>query len=223
MSMPIVDHVCDKSQTQSSARTLLVILALHANDCCGLAWPAIETLRRKVNVSERQLHYDVKILRKVGAIQVVPGAGPHGTNLYRVVAPGIEPGAPDIAHVKGCRWREYLAALAGEAGVQPPAPGGDHPGAMDCTGGVQPIAEQGCNGLHPKTMKTREKNFARTREEETRASPAGASLPTTISAVLMEKFGLRYDHTTWPPPRQGRDTGGVVGAQEVPHTPTPGV
>jgi hypothetical protein len=161
MSMPIVDHVCDKSQTQSSARTLLVILAIHANDCCGLAWPAIETLRRKVNVSERQLHYDVAKLRQLGAIQVVPAPGVNGTNLYRVYAPGIEPGAPDTAHVKGCRWREYLAAMAGEAGVQSPAPGGDHPGAPDCTGGVQPLAAQGCNPLHPKNMEKRGKNFAR--------------------------------------------------------------
>ncbi len=160
MSMLIVDHVCDKSQTQSSARTLLVILALHANDCCGLAWPAIETLRHKVNVSERQLHYDVKKLSKIGALQVIPGAGPCGTNLYRVFAPGIEPGAPDIEHVKGCRWREYLRAMEARERVQSIAPGGNHPGAAHCTGGVQPIALGGCSPLHPKTMKTREKKEA---------------------------------------------------------------
>jgi hypothetical protein len=234
MSMSIVDHVCDKSQTQSSARTLLLILAIHANDCCGLAWPAIETLRRKVNVSERQLHYDVKTLRRMGAIQVISGAGPYGTNLYRVYAPGIEPGAPDVAHVNGCRWRDYLAAMATQEGVQSAAPGGDPPGATECTGGVQPIAAEGCNALHPKTRKTGEKNLSRAREE-TRASPS-RERPTRPLAVIPERAEKRcgWGGCTQPQcPHWGFCAGhanceacGMAArgwGREVPHTPERGV
>jgi hypothetical protein len=44
MSLSIVHHVREKSQSKGSARTLLLNLAIYANDCCGVAWPADATL-----------------------------------------------------------------------------------------------------------------------------------------------------------------------------------
>ena len=56
MSMTIVCHVLDKSQAKGSARTLLLTLAIHANGCCGVAWPSDTTLCHEVNVSRQRIH-----------------------------------------------------------------------------------------------------------------------------------------------------------------------
>jgi hypothetical protein len=56
MSMPIVHHVREKSQAKGSARTLLLNLAIYANDCCGVAWPADATLAHDLNLSHQRLH-----------------------------------------------------------------------------------------------------------------------------------------------------------------------
>jgi hypothetical protein len=56
MSMATVCHVREKSQSKSSARTLLLNLAIYANDCCGVAWPADATLYQDVNVSRQRFN-----------------------------------------------------------------------------------------------------------------------------------------------------------------------
>jgi hypothetical protein len=50
--MSIVTHVREKSNARNSARTLLLNLAIYANDCCGVAWPADATLRHETNVGD---------------------------------------------------------------------------------------------------------------------------------------------------------------------------
>ena len=51
MSMSIVHYVREKSQAKGSARTLLLNLAIYANDCCGVAWPADATLYHGTMIS----------------------------------------------------------------------------------------------------------------------------------------------------------------------------
>ena len=86
MSMSIVHHVREKSQAKGSARTLLLDLAIYANDCCGVAWPADATLYHDVNVSRQRIHEVKNALERTGELVIVerPGA----TNLYFVAWQG---------------------------------------------------------------------------------------------------------------------------------------
>jgi hypothetical protein len=130
MSMPIVHHVLAKSQTRSSARTLLVALGLHANDCCGVAWPADTTLRGEVNVSRQRIHELKNTLEDEGELVIVERPGT--TNLYFVAThsqllgpQGEYQTAKRGQHQPGCplrdpalrqQWARQLAQLAA-AGV----------------------------------------------------------------------------------------------------------
>lgn len=80
MSISIVAHVREKSQAKGSARVLLLDLALYANDCCGVAWPADETLYHDVNVSRQRIHELKNTLENTGELVIVERPGL--TNLY---------------------------------------------------------------------------------------------------------------------------------------------
>jgi hypothetical protein len=78
--MDIVPHVWQKSQTRGSARTLLLTLAIHANDCCGVAWASDTTLHHEVNVSRQRIHELKNALEDAGELVTVERPG--FTNLY---------------------------------------------------------------------------------------------------------------------------------------------
>src|SRR5262245_8058164 len=86
MSTPIVEHVREKSNTRGSARTLLLDLAIYANDCCGVAWPADATLYHDVNVSRQRIHALKNALECLGELVIVERPG--FTNLYFVAWQG---------------------------------------------------------------------------------------------------------------------------------------
>jgi hypothetical protein len=86
MSMSIVHHVREKSQAKGSARTLLLNLAIYANDCCGVAWPSDTTLFHDVNVSRQRIHELKNALEAMGALVIVERPG--STNLYLVAWQG---------------------------------------------------------------------------------------------------------------------------------------
>jgi hypothetical protein len=91
MSMTIVAHVREKSNARNSARTLLLDLAISANDCCGVAWPADTTLQRHVRVSRQRIHELKRALTTPGELVILdrPGA----TNLHLVAWQGPPPGS----------------------------------------------------------------------------------------------------------------------------------
>jgi hypothetical protein len=86
MSMSIVHHVREKSQAKGSARTLLLNLAIYANDCCGVAWPADATLYHDVNVSRQRIHELKNTLERTGELVILERPG--STNLYLVAWQG---------------------------------------------------------------------------------------------------------------------------------------
>jgi hypothetical protein len=86
MSMNIVHHVREKSQAKGSARTLLLNLAIYANDCCGVAWPADATLYHDINVSRQRIHELKNALKRTGELVIVERPG--STNLYLVAWQG---------------------------------------------------------------------------------------------------------------------------------------
>jgi hypothetical protein len=91
---------------------LLCDLADYANDCCGLAWPKVETLAAKVGVNLRNTH---KLLKQVstgptGELEILLRAGPNKTNLYRFRGVSLETGCRHrhsvVQHQRGCPWRQ---------------------------------------------------------------------------------------------------------------------
>jgi hypothetical protein len=86
MSISIVHHVREKSQAKGSARTLLLNLAIYANDCCGVAWPADATLYHDVNVSRQRIHELKNALEDTGELVILKRPG--STNLYFVTWQG---------------------------------------------------------------------------------------------------------------------------------------
>jgi hypothetical protein len=123
MSLSIVHHVREKSQSKGSARTLLLNLALYANDCCGVAWPSDATLYHDVNVSRQRIHELKNRLEDQGELVIVerPGA----TNLYCVAWQGKPLGGHYAAtgqHTPGCPLRNPRpAAPCTSPGVDGPA------------------------------------------------------------------------------------------------------
>jgi hypothetical protein len=111
MSIDIVSHVWQKSQSHGSARTLLLSLAIHANDCCGVAWTSDMTLRLEVNVSRQRIHELKNALEDRGELIIVERPGT--TNLYFVAAHG-QPLGPQGEyqtgkhgqHMPGCPLRD---------------------------------------------------------------------------------------------------------------------
>jgi hypothetical protein len=119
MSIPIVQHVWQKSQTQGSARTLLLTLAIHANDCCGVAWVSDTTLRHEVNVSRQRIHELKNAVKATGELIIVERPG--YTNLYFVAWQGQPVGgqgsyraAPRSTHELGYPLRRGMPVKEGE-------------------------------------------------------------------------------------------------------------
>jgi hypothetical protein len=111
MSIAIVHHVWQKSQTRGSARTLILSLAIHANDCCGVAWVSDTTLRGEVNVSRQRIHELKNAVEDAGELVIVERPGT--TNLYFVAVHG-QPLGPQGdyqttkrgQHMLGCPLRD---------------------------------------------------------------------------------------------------------------------
>jgi hypothetical protein len=91
MSIPIIHHVRGKSQSKSSARTLPLNLAIYANDCCGVAWPADASLYHDVHVSRQRIHELKRQL--VAAQELVITKRPGATNLYYIAWKGVPLGS----------------------------------------------------------------------------------------------------------------------------------
>ena len=119
MSMSIVHHVREKSQSKGSARTLLLNLAIYANDCCGVAWPADATLYHDVNVSRQRIHELKNALERTGELVIVERPG--STNLYFVAWQGQPLGGTSRdtgQHDLHCPLRHsQLAAFGAHLGV----------------------------------------------------------------------------------------------------------
>ena len=111
MSMAMVAHVREKSQTRHSARTFLLDLAIYANDCCGVAWAADEVLRRNANVSRQRIHELKNAVEEIGELAILERPGL--TNLYFVAWQGKPVGGTsmdDGRHEPRCPLRHPAVA-----------------------------------------------------------------------------------------------------------------
>jgi hypothetical protein len=231
MSMPIVHHVLEKSQTQGSARTLLTVLAIHANDCCGVAWPSEPTLTHEVNISLQRLHELKQVLPDTGELVMVRRPGKR--TLYFVAWHG-RPYGPQGEylttkrgqHQPGCPLRYHPVDPSTYSSSHDPVGGPtDHPVDQSTdTPQARLRRQQG------KREKNKNKTFSPSPLSAADAAQADASTPASahiggspeagretappapqhdtpaapaISPAVLVKFGLRYGVEDWPPPRRG--------------------
>ena len=84
MSIDVMTRVWANSKQKGSALLLMVSIADYANEK-GVAYPSIETLARKVRMSERNVQLLLRRLEEAGELDIKASAGPSGCNLYRII------------------------------------------------------------------------------------------------------------------------------------------
>lgn len=91
MSIHVMSRVWAESSQEGGALLVLLAIADFANDD-GVAWPGVPTLARKSRLTDRQVQNVIAHLETEGEISIERGAGPRGTNIYKVGGEKISPG-----------------------------------------------------------------------------------------------------------------------------------
>ena len=89
MSVVMLSRVWKTSKAHLGERLVLLALADFANDA-GEAWPSVETLAKKSNLSERKTRYALRRLEQTGEIKTLRNKGPKGCNVYKITAAETE-------------------------------------------------------------------------------------------------------------------------------------
>ena len=87
MSGRYVGAVFERSQHVSGELLVLLCIAEAINDRSGVAWPSVDRIAKRCKVGVRWVRRVIKSLRESGELDVQVGAGPGGTNLYRISLP----------------------------------------------------------------------------------------------------------------------------------------
>ena len=84
MSIEAIAWVINYSESERSARLVLISIANNANNEGRESYPSIETLCRNSRLSESSVHAAIKELVKIGELHVEPQASRWRTNLYSI-------------------------------------------------------------------------------------------------------------------------------------------
>ncbi|NKI96627.1 helix-turn-helix domain-containing protein [Rhizobacter sp. SG703] len=136
MSVQTMAAVWRGSQHSGSALLMMLAIADFSDDK-GVAYPAVSTLAEKTRMKPRNAHYLLTTLQESGELVVKIGAGPRGTNLYRIALDRLDRVQP-VAGVQGNAGMQHGAGLQAAAGMQPSARGG----ATGCANPLHPIAPE---------------------------------------------------------------------------------
>ena len=177
MSIRVMSRVWDSSQSSGGARLVLLAIADFCDDE-GKAYPAVPTLARKANLSERATQYAIRELEALGELRIQPNAGRSRSNLYVVTlaADGAKSApfkVPDGA--KSAPVQNLHPAKSAPLMVQ-----NLHPdGANVCTLTViEPSWEPSVNSSLSHSLQTDEKGApAPTPKKRAVSEPRGARLP----------------------------------------------
>lgn len=89
MSIRAMQSVWQHSKQSGGALVLLLAIADNAHDDGDGAYPSLDTLAQKARMTPRNVLILLKKLEADGEIRVEHGAGPRGTNLYRLLLPDL--------------------------------------------------------------------------------------------------------------------------------------
>jgi len=101
VSSPILLKVIAEAKSKGVPYTALLILANHANKCCGVAWPSLPTLARECRISKRYLIECLHNLELSGELIIRHQRGRHGGNLYFPMPEKVIPSSL-LEHEKRC-------------------------------------------------------------------------------------------------------------------------
>lgn len=82
MSVQALSWVLDYSESEHSARLVLISIANHAKKDGTGAWPSVATIAEESRLSEREVRNSLRDLESLKELSTELNAGPHGTNLY---------------------------------------------------------------------------------------------------------------------------------------------
>lgn len=81
-------RVWELSNQRGNDLLMLLAIADFADDD-GNAYPSVQTLATKCRMKPRNANVILAALRESGELEVRQNEGPHGTNRYRIVFPGL--------------------------------------------------------------------------------------------------------------------------------------
>ena len=85
MSITAMTWVWNHSSHKQGALLVMLAIADHAHDDGDGSFPSIDTLAHKARLSRRQVQTTLARLESSGELEIAKGAGPKGTNVYKVV------------------------------------------------------------------------------------------------------------------------------------------
>lgn len=90
MSVRIMADIWQRSRHKGTSLLLMLAIGDCANDE-GIAWPALETLARKIRMSERYTHMLISVLLESKELKADIGGGKRNTNIYSFELPPPRP------------------------------------------------------------------------------------------------------------------------------------
>lgn len=86
LSIQAMSWVLEFSKSRHAARLVLISIANHCSVMGDNAWPAVATIAREANISERQVQYALKELEEIGELSFVDGTGRGQTHKFSLPA-----------------------------------------------------------------------------------------------------------------------------------------
>ena len=85
MSVQALSWVLDNSESEHSARLVLISIANHADKYGQQSWPSVRAIGEESRLSERVVRSAIAELEKIGEIAVQREAGPGRSNVYSLL------------------------------------------------------------------------------------------------------------------------------------------
>ena len=154
MSIRVMSRVWEES-SHSGAHLLMLLAVADFADDQGRAYPSVATLAQKCRVKARAANYTIRDLKNNGELDIKLGAGPRGTNMYRILLDRLgaagerhDPPHPDaalqaVAPLQVTAPLHAIAPLQQGAPLQKPA--ALQPGANTPAPGCMPPLQQGAD------------------------------------------------------------------------------
>ncbi len=113
MSVHVISWVLRHSPATLGDRLVLIVLADHASNDGGDAYPSVKTIADEAKLSERQAHRCLRDLEQSGQIER-QGTGPRGVVIYRVKMYDKTADLPMTSTAKGVSQMSYKPSLTVE-------------------------------------------------------------------------------------------------------------
>ena len=167
----------------STERLVLLVIASHADNRTGEAWPSIPTLAAECGFTTRTIERTIAALAAAGWLARDSAAGPWGTNRYRVT-----PRPDDVRPPSPRRYgRPFDRATPDRASGDPPSPVRVTPDTRSADLLLWDLHEgSAVNAAPPPRGPHTQPDFEVDQEHETHEAPAAAAELVDVEPVVPE-------------------------------------